>query len=346
MKYQRIPFEFKVRSFLLMLIPCLLFSLSANAQNVGLGTTTPETKLHIESNSNFGLGQVKLTETQYDFARITFDNNIHPNYWDISARSDTLLANSTMKFYHSDGGDILTVNALGRIGINDATPSYPLDINGDGKNRVINVTNQLPTTNFTTFNYGVRSNLSQLSNDGFPRLYNFYGITTDNDSYLTYGFYGWAAGASLFNYGIYGYAPTLTGFAGYFSGNTYATGTYQTSDPKLKQNMQAIGNGLSIIMEIEPLSYQFKREEYDFMNLPHGEHFGVSANQVKEVLPNLVKRAFHAYDEPLENTAEGQGMWFDAVNYVEMIPILISAVQEQQKLIEDLRKEVEELKKK
>lgn len=38
-------------------------------------------------------------------------------------------------------------------------------------------------------------------------------------------------------------------------------------------------------------------------------------------------------------------MWIEAVNYVQPIPILISAVQEQQRTIEALQKEIEVLKK-
>jgi hypothetical protein len=318
----------------------------SGGKRVGVGTFTPEAKMHVVTNSATGFGHLKLTESQFDYARITMNNDIHPNFWDIAARTDTNLANAQLNFYHSNTGDIVSINARGRMGINDPSPAYTVEINGNESTRIINAYNNLPSTSITTYNYGLRVNLAQQSNTGFPRLYNFYGISTDSDAYLTYGLYGYASGASSNNYGVYAYAPTSAGYAGYFNGNTYATGAYLTSDPKFKTNMIPIDDGLEIVMALKPLTYQFRRNEFEIMNLPEGRHYGVSSKDIKQVLPDQVKRSFQAYDEALSDTEEGQGIWFDAVNYTELIPILISAVQEQQKTIEALQNEIEILKNK
>ncbi|MDP5172651.1 MAG: hypothetical protein NWR72_20580, partial [Bacteroidia bacterium] len=143
----------------------------AGQQRVGVGTESPEAKFHVSTNSATGFGQLKLTETQFDYARITMNNNVHSNYWDIAARTDTNLANATLNFFHSNAGDIFSVNAQGRIGVNDATPSYTMEINGNGNTRIINAYNDLPATTNTTYNYGLRIGLSQAANTGFPRLY-------------------------------------------------------------------------------------------------------------------------------------------------------------------------------
>ena len=324
--------------------PVLHTSLSG-ARRVGIGTDSPQAKLHLVEDGDLGSGQLMLTEDEFDYSRITLNNVINTNYWDLAARTDDNLANASFNIYHSDEGDILTVNARGRIGINDASPSYAVEINGNQSTRIINAYNTLPTTSNTTYNYGVRCGLSQAANTGFPRLYNFYGRSTDNDSYLSYGIYAYASGASSNNYGIYAYAPTSSGYAGYFSGNTYCTGAYQTSDPRFKSNMTPVDNGLSIVMQLRAYKYQFKRDDYEFMNLPEGDHFGVDASEIKEVLPDLVQSTFHAYDEAKSDTDEGQGMWFEAVNYTELIPVLISAIQEQQEQIEKQQKVIEALEK-
>jgi endosialidase-like protein len=328
-------------------------------QRVGIGTFTPEAKLHVNTNSATGFGQLKLTETQFDYSRITFNNNIHPNFWDIAARTDTNLANAQVNFYHSSVGDIFSINARGRIGINDASPSYTVEINGNQSTRIINAYNNLATTASTTYNYGVRVNLSQQNNTGFPRLYNFYGISTDSDAYLTYGLYGYASGASNNNYGVYAYAPTSSGYAGYFNGNTYATGSYQTSDARLKSEVEPLQSGLATLMQLEPKKYLYDREKYDFLNLPEGEQFGFLAQDMEKIYPNLTASAFQAYDVAKSDTHEGQGFEFKVINYVGLIPVLVSAIQEQQKQIEQqkqteqnqqqqieaLQKQVEELMK-
>lgn len=303
-------------------------------QRIGVGTYSPEAKMHILNNSSTGFGHIKLTEQQFDYSRITMNNSIHNNFWDIAARTDTNLANAQFNVYHSDVGDILAINARGRVGINDASPAYALEINGKQSTRAINVyNNQAPTTG-TTYNYGLRASLAQQANTGFPRLYNVYGRSTDNDSYLSYGLYGYASGASNNNYGVYAYAPTSSGYAGYFSGNTYATGSYQTSDARLKSNVIEVQNGLGTIMKLRPKSYEYKREEFDFMNLPEGIQHGFLAQDMEKLLPELVNDSFQAYDKARSDTEEGQGFHFKALNYTGLIPIMVSAMQEQQEVIE------------
>ena len=313
-------------------------------QRVGIGTFSPQGKVHVLGNTSTGFGHLKLTENQFDYSRITMNNTIHNNFWDVAARTDTNLANAQFNIYHSSVGDIFSVNARGRIGINDASPSYAMEINGKQSSRIINAYNNLATTTSTTYNYGIRCNLSQSGNSGFPRLYNVYGISTDNDSYLTYGLYGYASGASSNNYGVYAYAPTASGYAGYFNGNTYATGSYQTSDAMFKTNVQDLYSGLDVVMELRPVSSYYDQANYPEMSLPEGEQFGFLAHELKAVMPNLVKTVFQPYEEAKSDTEAGQGFEFEAVNYVGLIPVLVSAMQEQQKQIDELKQEIEYLK--
>lgn len=314
-------------------------------RRIGIGTFSPQSKVHIFNNSTTGFGHLKLTEEQLDYSRITFNNTIHSPFWDIAARCDTNLAIGQLNFYYSGVGDIVSVNARRRVGINDASPGWPLEVNGNGQRRAVNVYNTLPTTSTSSFNYGVIANLGQASHNGFPRLYNIYGFSNDSDSYLSYGVYGFASNASNFNYGVYGVAATTTGYAVYGSGNIYATGQYLPSDRKLKRLNRSYSEGLQTVMDLRPTRYEYDRNNYDFMNLPEGEQYGFIADEVRDVLPNLVKRSFQGYDEPTSDTHEGQGVEFDAVNYTSLIPILVSAVQEQQAQIEALQKRIQELEK-
>ncbi|NNE35426.1 MAG: tail fiber domain-containing protein, partial [Rhodothermales bacterium] len=324
-------------------IPVLSTQLSG-AQRVGVGTPNPGAKLHVTSNSSLGVAQLKLTEDQFDYSRITMNNTLNTNFWDIAARTDADLANAQLNFYHSDVGDIVSVNARGRVGINDPSPAYTMEVNGNGSARIMNLYNTIPTTTATTYNYGVRSNLSQANNTGFPRLYNIYGISTDNDAYLTYGLYGYASGASNNNYGVYAYAPTASGYAGYFNGNVYTTGSYQPSDEKLKNNIQAFRGGLDKIMALSPISSEYDTQQYQALNLPEGEQYGFVAAQVKAVMPQLVRESFQPYEEAISDTEEGQGIAFEAVNYTGLIPVLVSAIQEQQEAIAALQAELAALR--
>lgn len=324
-------------------LPVMQIQLSGQ-RRIGIGTDSPSGKVHVVENSSTGIGHLKLTETQLDFSRITMDNTVHGNFWDIAARTDTNLSNAELNIYHSDTGDLLTINARGRVGINDQAPNYALEVDGNGDRRIINAYNTLPTTATTTYNYGVRVNLSQSGNTGFPRLYNLYGISTDTDAYITYGLYGYASGASFRNYGVYAYAPTTNGYAVYANGDVYSTGSYLPSDSRLKTGVTSITNSLELIGQLHPKTYQYNQREYDFLNLPQQTQYGFVAQEVAALLPELTKETFHAYDEALSDTEEGQGVLFTSVNYIGFIPILVAGMQEQQAIIEDQQQEIEDLK--
>lgn len=316
----------------------------AGQQRVGVGTFNPTAKFHVSTNSATGTGHIKLTETQLDYSRITMNNNIHANFWDLAAITDTNLTNATFNVFHSDAGDILSVNARKRVGINDNTPAYPLEINGNGETRGLNLYNTLPTTTSSTFNYGVIVNMAQAANTGFPRLFNLYGFSTDADAYLSYGCYGFASNASNFNYGVYGVAGTTLGYAGYFSGNTYCSGSYVTSDEKFKKDIVPIKNGLDVVLSLKPRSYTYDTRTFDYMNLSEGTQYGFLAQEVEQVLPSLVKYSFQGFEEDRIGTGAGeQGIEFKALNYDGIIPILVSGMQEQQQLIDAQQKLIQAL---
>ena len=204
--------------------------------------------------------------------------------------------------------------------------------------------------------------------------YGVYGYNTGGSGVFGYnGGYGYGVGSYCENgSGVYGYSKNYVGvwgatgnsssYAGYFAGNVYCTGSYLGSDRSLKQNIKEFNSAMSIINKLKPLQYEFRHDgNYDMMNLPTGSHYGLIAQDVESVLPNLVKetqfetnmgkRSLAAKPDPSgkpssANTAEakGESINFKAVNYVELIPIMIKAMQEQQTVIENQQKEIDELK--
>ena len=150
-----------------------------------------------------------------------------------------------------------------------------------------------------------------------------------------------AGGTGAGTWGLYAYATTL-GYAAYFSGNVYCTGSYLPSDEKLKENIQPMQNTLEKLMSLDVKTYFFK-QEYPEMNLPDSRQYGFTAQNIEEVFPELIKL----------NPAKGkeQPIEFKAVNYIGLIPVLTEAIQEQQKEIEakdaridDLQKQLNDLK--
>ncbi len=100
------------------------------------------------------------------------------------------------------------------------------------------------------------------------------------------------------------------------------------SDKRLKKNIQPISNALESITRLNLYSYEYNKSVSGTF-LPSGTHYGFMAQELKEVCPTFVQMNTNGYY---------------SVNYQEMIPVLTKGMQEQQQQIEDLKKEVADLK--
>jgi len=102
-------------------------------------------------------------------------------------------------------------------------------------------------------------------------------------------------------------------------------GVIQTSDRRLKTNIRNLRYGLKEVLALQPISYNWK----DTSNKEN--KIGLIAQDVQKLVPEVVIG---------DETKEKLGM-----NYAELVPVLINAIKEQQKQIDDLKKQVEKLQK-
>lgn len=145
-------------------------------------------------------------------------------------------------------------------------------------------------------------------------------------------------GATNSGCGVYGSSNTslpstwnLGSFAGYFDGDAKVTGSLTaasvstSSDIRFKDNISDIESSvLKSLASLRPVSYTFKRESMIYLNEGEEErtHYGFIAQDVKEILPDIVSE---------------DGAGYLSVNYVELIPLLIQAVKQQQSQINELQ---------
>lgn len=136
-----------------------------------------------------------------------------------------------------------------------------------------------------------------------------------------------------------GYKLTVAGIVAPSADNTYtlgasgirwsavyaANGTIQTSDRRLKTNIKNLDYGLKEVLAMQPVSYNWKD------TLHRENKIGLIAQDVKKLVPQVVVG---------DETKENLGM-----NYAELVPVLINAIKEQQKQIDELKKTLEKLKK-
>ena len=101
---------------------------------------------------------------------------------------------------------------------------------------------------------------------------------------------------------------------------------FQSSDKRLKTNIQTVKNPLNKISKINGVSFEWK-EGHD-ERIQNKTNLGVIAQEVQKVIPEVVKERDDGYL---------------AVKYDQLVPVLIEAVKDQQKQIDDLKKKLEEL---
>ena len=123
-------------------------------------------------------------------------------------------------------------------------------------------------------------------------------------------------------------------------GEGQISGMWNPSDRSLKKEIAPLSNALSKITQLQPKGYHYKHkdESLKYLGLPEEFQFGLIAQELKEVFPNLVRTSTQ-YGENGEDLGT-----LDMVNYTGLIPVLLAGMQEQQQIIETQAEEVEQLK--
>ena len=98
------------------------------------------------------------------------------------------------------------------------------------------------------------------------------------------------------------------------------------SDRSQKRNIQTLHYGLAAIAQLKPITYQYLHEP-DFAK----PSLGLIAQEVLEVIPEVVKT--HEIDIDENGELVQTPVEILGVNYVELIPLLIKGIQEQQVVI-------------
>jgi hypothetical protein len=308
------------------------------AGNVGIGTTNPNNKLHVE-----GIGLFTQGITASNGGIIGLNTN----------GVGVIGEGNTYGFYGSSPNvGVLGRSLSGGHGV-DGWSSYIGVYGNGGSYGVYGAGNNTGVYGSGT-TYGVYGNSA-----------NSIGVVGNSTNYLggyfySANYYGLRAATGLSN----------KNWAGVFDGNVLAYGNYQTSDKNLKKNIEDFTDALSIISKLKPRIYEFSNEgRLASLNLPEGKHYGLIAQELEDVLPNLVKEV----ENDLPPQPESKPQWptgpdekgalmpapangskpltthqsiatekmtVKAINYTELIPLLIKALQEQQQQIDELEQTI------
>jgi hypothetical protein len=129
------------------------------------------------------------------------------------------------------------------------------------------------------------------------------------------------------------------------NGTIYSGATLLHSDENKKKNVESISDCLEKVTQLRPVSFNWKDESQD-----DGLHFGLIAQEVQPIIPEVVKDWVIPAVEASEPILDSEGAEIQPsieeeeeksnglmLTYSELIPYLIGAVKE-------LKAEVEQLK--
>jgi len=286
------------------------------ANSLGIGTTTPGAGLEVVSGgavnaSSDGLFNVGANNTSH----LTMDGN------EIQGRSSTGTSTLYLNYW---GSDVLMAYQDGS----------EVAVGGNSSSSV--KLYSLTSTN----TYAMYGNNSQATGGYGMRAY------ATSSSGNTWGIYAATAGTSTnTTYGVYGLANASgTNWAIYSSGNSWAAGgTWGASDERLKKNISSFDGALDKIAQLPIKTYYFDTKKHPTMGFSNRKQYGIMAQDLEGVFPEMVLTSKH--NIPAEDgEITDEMLEIKAVNYDQLIPVLIKGMQEQQEEIEELKKELEELK--
>jgi flagellar hook assembly protein FlgD len=202
-------------------------------------------------------------------------------------------------------------------------------------------------------NYGIYSEVHGGSNNETYAVYGHASNATISNTGVrgyaygnsiniyNYGVYGEAYGnnvAQHVNYGVYGKVDghNPQNWAGYFEGDVTITGTYVPSDIKLKENIYNITNAMEIINQLSPKTFTYKTNDYPTLNLPTILNYGLIAQEIEPILPDLVTNCIHPAEYDSIGNMVTDSIHYKVLKYEAFIPILIEGMKEQQNEIDSL----------
>ncbi|NVK03656.1 MAG: tail fiber domain-containing protein [Flavobacteriia bacterium] len=335
-----------------LLLLFMLADFALNAQNVGIGTSTPDgsAALDIESTDGgilvprmtstnrdaisspaTGLMIFNITNEQFEFynsaawvpvsaeASTAWELNTDSAYVALATKSDGTARSNPTAFVITDDG---------KLGLGTTDPKGDFSLEG------------ATTVNFDlvtqSTNNSIRAQMRMFSGgqQGGVNSYG-YNFAVGGDRFTIRDINQKADRLILNGDGRFGFGTApVAAFRAKFNGDIQATGNVQsggtvlTSDSRLKSNVQELTNALGIIENLSPVSYI--KASIDTGSESRSE-FGFLAQDVQKVLPQLV------YGVESDTT-------YLSLDYNSFIAILTKASQEQSSLIKNQQTEIELLK--
>lgn len=283
-----------------------------DAGNVGIGISNPDEKLTV--NGNIKLDQANANNGNLSNGSIKFGAGATGE--GMASKRTTGGNQNGLDFYTSNTTR-LSITADGKVGVGTTSPQERLSIAGNLKVDQEDQNNGDLTNGAIKFGSG---------NTG-------EGIASKRkpgDNWAGLNFYtGYAIRMTVANGGNVGIGTTLPEHKLHVNGSVAGNGNYlNLSDGRFKENVETLPDALATVRNLRGVNFNWKVSDDPNLELPEGRQVGFIAQELQQVLPEAVSR--------------GQNGNL-SVSYSTVVPVLVEAVKEQQKQIEELKRIIAEM---
>jgi hypothetical protein len=320
--------------------------------NVGIGTKNPSGKLHVFANETYA--------DPYNYrvnpaVKIKNNAQLEPTVLSMqgeNAEGSNRYGNIVWNSMSDQGGSYFSINAnvrdanhlvvkgTGDVGIGTSDPDYLLHVSKNSSPAVISARSQ-GMGNTSGWGGYIFANAHD-GTSGWSTIIGTYRSST-NVGFASTIRLAPRTGSNRYLYidpsGDFRISATLSNVGA--DAGDYVSG--QTSDERLKDIEDNFEYGLNKVMQLKPIAYKLKSDENQVRKL------GFGAQTTQDIVPEAVfdtSQCIDGYDQDPEDE-HGQIPRSEdttlGMQYVQLIPVLTKAIQEQQAIIEDLKSQNESL---
>lgn len=309
--------------------------------DVGVDTADPQTRLHVYTSSSSYVPALTVqnaynsnTSSEYgvgiDFKLSSYSGTYEPNKKaQIRAVNGSTYANDLdLTFWSggstsSDVAERMRIRHDGNVGIGSNNPIDKLHIRTSGNGFTIedyNAGGGRPGIRFMGNGLQYFEGDDAIQDWSTAETFSFFSRMSSNRTYpAAVRIHGPASGSwgrylGLSHNGSNGYIVSDVG-------GVYVMGAIHSSDERLKKDIEPVKNSLDMINKLNGVKFEWRSDEYPDRIFDKTHSIGVIAQELEKVLPELVR------------TGEDG---FKSVSYIQLVPVLIEAVKEQDKKIDKL----------
>lgn len=310
---------------------------------VAVGHDNPATDLHIEGHTLIRSGGLQISDVTsgLDFTSsderflLISDATSYSNMFEI--RDKTGIGGvQTIFMIKNDGQTGIGLTPANNIML-DIEMANSSPFSSWNSTYGINLLNDMGGASTGT-GYGIKSVINDNNSTMSTNTFNIAGDftvnnTQDKGTYIAVK--GEVAGSGL------GGGGAVNEWAGYFVGNGYiSVHPWTSSDLKLKKDILPLENMTEKLLSLQPKQYNFKTNEFSNLGLSNVLQYGLIANEVKEIFPEIVTEIHSPPTYDAEGKILKEGETFLGMQYTPLIPVIIQGFKEQSEYIKSLEERI------